>query len=88
MTRVNIQNKSFAVISHAGCLLPLLIMLNLAFGWAFFKFIHWLLIELALIFLFVLNSVIFVKKLFSAAAGSSEVIDVEAKVVENKEQLN
>jgi len=87
MEKLNLQNKSFFLISHAGCFLPLLIMLNLLFGWLLFGFFHWLLIGLGLIILFILTSVIFAKKIFSSVSQDPGVIDIEGRVVEDKERL-
>lgn len=87
MKKLNLQNKSFVFISHAGCFLPLLIILNLFFGWLFFSFIHWLLIELGLIILFTINSIIFTKKIFSTVSEDSDIVDIEGKVVEDRERL-
>lgn len=87
MKKPDLRSKSFVFVSHAGCFLPFLMMLNLFFGWMFFKLTAWLFIELGLVLLFVLNSVIFTKKLFSAVPRSSGVIDIEARVVEDKERL-
>jgi hypothetical protein len=87
MKKLNLHNKSFILISHVGSFLPLLIILNLLFGWLFFSFIHWLLIELGLIILFILNSIIFTKKIFSTLSQDSDVVDIEGRVVEDRDRL-
>ena len=80
-------NKSFMVLSNAGCLLPALIILNLFFGWIFLGPALWLLTGVVLVGLFILNSFIMLKKafLFSGPRKGS-VIDVEAEVLDEKKQ--
>jgi hypothetical protein len=70
-----------------GCLLPLLIILNLFFGWIFLKPRYWLLLEAILLLLFIANSYIFSRKIFSASSRRNNVIDVEGKVVEDRHPL-
>ncbi|MCU0652305.1 MAG: hypothetical protein MUC39_05125 [Candidatus Omnitrophica bacterium] len=82
--------KSIAFSSRSGCLLPALILFNLFFGRAFFEAPLWLGIELVLIAIFIINAVIFSKKIFSFAAGGSPragVIDIEGKIVEDTRHL-
>jgi hypothetical protein len=74
-------------ISRAGCLLPLLIVLNLIFGWIFFKPGTWLLVELILILLLALNSYFLAKKISSFPRRQADVIDVKGEVVGDKEQI-
>lgn len=76
------QNKSFLLVSQTGCLLPMLMILNLFFGWIFFKPLIWLFTEGALILLFIINSYVLIKKVSSLSARRSDVIDVEGQVVE------
>jgi hypothetical protein len=61
--------------------------MNLLFGWIFFKFNQWLLIEAILILLAALNSFLATKRIFSRSQKRSNVIDVEGKVVDDKERL-
>lgn len=75
--------KSLVFISRTGCLLPVLIIFNLFFGWLFLKPLHWLVFEVVLIFLFIFSSFWVMKKFFSQNKKYSNVIDVEAKHVEN-----
>lgn len=95
--------KSFIFFSRTGCLLPLLIILNLFFGWIFLRLHYWLLTELILILLFVINGYIITRKInafaskhdtevptfrsnvFKRKVLKDNVIDVEGKVVEDKE---
>jgi len=73
------------LISYNGCLLPLLIVLNLFFGQFFFKTNQWLAIEGILILLFLFNSYIVTRRVKSAQRNNPQnVIDVEGKVVEDK----
>jgi len=94
---------------QTGCLLPLLIILNLLFGRPFFNSIYiWLGVEAALIIIFIIKMHIFVRKIaqqfspmdhdsnpgsrshWSQRQGhgpSDKVVDVEGKVVEDKEKL-
>jgi len=77
--------RSVVVSAQAGCFLPILIILNLFFGWMFLKPAQWLLLEAALVLFFIITSIILVKKVVSSATKRSNVIDVEGKVVdENK----
>lgn len=87
---------------QSGCLLPLLIIFNLFFGKLFIhSTLIWLSIEGALIFLFILQMHLFIRRISRqigqnghASASDSRsrrpydrVIDVEGKVVEEKEKL-
>jgi uncharacterized membrane protein len=65
---------------QAGCLLPILILLNLFFGWLFFKPLTWLMVEVGLILLFILSSFFFIRKVANFSRRDNQVIDVEAKV--------
>jgi len=82
------QLKSIVFFSQAGCLLPLLITANLFFGWMFFKPVAWLLIELILVLLFLLNSSVITRKVKSFTPGRRGVIDVEGKVVDDKKSID
>lgn len=68
-----------------GCFLPLLMILNLFFGWLFLSPPHWFLIEGALIVLFLASSAAMARKIFSRTEPHKRegVIDVEGKVVDN-----
>jgi predicted membrane protein len=78
--------RSFVFFSQSGCLLTFLIIANLLFGRIFFRTSHWLLLELALIMVFFLNAVIFTRKITSSFRKRDDVIDVEGKVVEDKQK--
>jgi len=78
--------KSVFFIGSSGCLLPLLILINLFFGWMFFKPATWLLIEGILILLFILNSYILIRRV-SSFTKRSNVVDVEGEVVEERQKL-
>ena len=79
---------------QSGCLLPLLIMLNLMFGRAIFNSTYlWLGIEAALVLIFIIKIHVFLHKIkqHSSADGHKpygRVVDVEGKVVEEKKKLN
>lgn len=79
--------KSFVFFSQTGCLLPLLIILNLFFGWMFLKPIVWLLTEAILILLFMINSYILTRRISSFSTKRDNVVDVEGGVVEDKHKL-
>jgi len=69
-------------IAYSGCLLPILIVLNLFFGRLFFKTSAWLVIEGILILLLMLNSYISFRSVFTAKRRKrGGVIDVEGKVM-------
>lgn len=70
--------------SQAGCLLPFLIMANLFFGWIFLKPGHWLLVEVILVALFLINSIILTRKVFSGTKKYDNVIDTEGEVVDRE----
>jgi hypothetical protein len=73
------------VIRSNGCLLPLLIILNLFFGRIFFSLKLWLAIEGVLIALFIINSYIFTRQFFSVAKPvRKNVVDVQGEVVEER----
>lgn len=87
MAGLHFRNKSVLLISQTGCLLPLLILLNLFFGWMFFKPLVWLSIEGILILLFMLNSYILARRISSFLAKGNKVVDVEGEVVDDKNKL-
>jgi hypothetical protein len=68
-------------------LLPALIFLNFFFGWIFLRPLYWLLSELILILLFVLNSYIIARKISPFSSGRDDAIDVKAEVIEEKKEL-
>ncbi|MDD4953741.1 MAG: hypothetical protein PHG40_02405 [Candidatus Omnitrophica bacterium] len=76
--------NSVVFLSRSGCLLPLFIFFNLAFGRIFFGFRTWLIIEAVLILLFMLNVRLLIRQAtsFSPKRGDGDVIDTEAEVVE------
>ncbi|MBI4706458.1 MAG: hypothetical protein HY761_00830 [Candidatus Omnitrophica bacterium] len=84
-TQPFMHNKSLFLVSQSGCLLPLLIMFNLFFGWLFLKPAAWFLLEAGFIILFIINSYIFSRRLHSYAQKRNNVVDVEGKVVEDIE---
>lgn len=75
-------------ISRAGCLLPSLIILNLLFGWMFFKPWQWLLVGLLLIMLFIFSSFIAAREIVRGTHRQDNIIDVEAEVIEDKKKLS
>ncbi|MFH1354818.1 MAG: hypothetical protein ABIH19_01525 [Candidatus Omnitrophota bacterium] len=77
--------NSLIFLSRAGCLLPSLIGLNFFFGWIFFGFAAWLLIEAVLILLFFLYSYFIMRRIASASGQKDDVIDVEGRVVDDKQ---
>ena len=74
-------------ISQSGCLLPLLIMLNLFFGLFIFKPLTWLLVGIVLALLLMLNSYAASRRSFAAPRKRGNVIDVEGEVVEERHKL-
>lgn len=87
MPKINPHNRSVFFASQTGCFLPLLIGFNLFFGWIFFKPLVWLLIEVFLILLFILNAQIVMRKIFSTTSKHDNAIDVEGEVVEDKKRI-
>ena len=79
--------KSFVFFSQTGCLLPLLIFLNLLFGWMFFRSKTWLLIEGILILLFIINSYVLARRISSFSSKRDEAIDVKGEVIEDRHKL-
>lgn len=79
--------KSFVFLGRSGCLLPLLIILNLFFGMLFLRPLYWLILEIILVLFFIINGYILTKKIFSTTRKRENVIDVEAEVVEDKKKL-
>ncbi len=74
---------------QSGCLLPMLIIFNLFFGKLFFHSTAiWLGIEGVLLFLFILKVHFFMRKISRQfwPQGRGRVIDVEGRVVEEKEK--
>lgn len=81
------RNQSIFFVQQTGCLLPFLIVFNLFFGWMFFRPLPWLLIEVVLVLLFILNVRMMIRKIFSSTAEHGNVIDTEGEVVEEKKKL-
>jgi len=79
--------RSLAFLGRSGCFLPLLIILNLFFGWLIFKPLVWLAVGSVLVLLFLLNSVIVTRKILSGSPGGSHIIDVEGQVLEEKKRF-
>jgi hypothetical protein len=67
--------------------LPLFILLNLFFGWMFFKPGIWLSVEGILVLLFIINSYILIKKVSGFSSKRSDAIDVKGEVVDDKNKL-
>jgi len=83
----NNRAKSLFVLSRTGCLLPFLIFFNLIFGRLFLPPRAWLILEGALILLFLINASLMmrtVKKTFYGSGKRRDVIDVEGEVVKEK----
>ncbi|MFH1414037.1 MAG: hypothetical protein ABIG56_04250 [Candidatus Omnitrophota bacterium] len=78
--------NSLMFLSRTGCLLPSLIIFNFFFGWIFFGFAAWLLIEVGLILLFFLYSYIIMRRIASPSRQKDDVIDVEGRVVDDKQK--
>lgn len=76
--------KSMIILSQTGCLLPTLIVLNLFFGWILFGLKGWLILELVLVALLVINSYIATRHFPSR---KKDAIDVEAEVLDEKEKI-
>lgn len=79
--------RSFIFFSGSGCLLPALIIFNLSLGWIFLKPKLWLISEAILILLFIINSFIIMRKIISSSSKRDNVIDVEGRIIEDREQL-
>lgn len=81
--------KSIVVSAKLGCLLPLLIILNLFFGWMFLKPVLWLGIEIILAVIFLLNLFLLsgaIKRIFSNSPKyRKDTIDVKGEVVDGDE---
>ena len=79
------QTQSVMFFAQSGCLLPLLIILNLLFGWMFLKPGAWLIVGAILIGLFWINSLVLAKKISSAVSPHHRrgAIDIEAEVVDD-----
>ena len=88
MPKTQPQNRSLFFVSQTGCLLPVLIVFNLMFGWMFFKLSTWILVEVVMILLFVLSARFMMKKIVSSSFSRREnVVDVEGETVEEKKRL-
>ena len=84
--------SSFVFTGQSGCLLPMLIILNLFFGKLIFNSTRlWLGVEGALILLFIIRIYAFTRKISEMVKPQSrsrgQVIDVEGEVVEEKQKL-
>lgn len=81
------MSKAMVYIAHAGCLLPILLIFNLLFGWLIFNPLTWIGIELILFLSFVLSSYIFARFIFYPRPRNNEAIDVEAQVISENPRL-
>ena len=85
--------SGFVFTGQSGCLLPMLIILNLFFGKLVFNSTRlWLGVEGVLLLLFMIKIHAFTRKIseqFSRPANRSrgKVVDVEGEVVEEKRKL-
>lgn len=73
--------------ASSGCLLPALLIFNLLFGRIFLKPKIWLITEVILLLIFIINGYMITRKIISPSSKRDNVIDVEGKVVEDKHQL-
>jgi len=74
--------KSIVFVSRTGCLLPFLIAANLLFGWMLLKPLVWIVAEIVLIGLFIVNSVILAKKILSGDKPADKgVIDTKGEIL-------
>ena len=79
--------RSVLIFSQTGCFLPLIFLINLIFGWMFFKPLTWLAIEGVILSLILINSLLLVRKISSLTKTKSNVIDIEGEVIEEKKKL-
>ena len=79
--------RSVLIFSQTGCFLPLIFLINLIFGWMFFKPLTWLAIEGVILLLILINSLLLVRKISSLTKTKSNVIDIEGEVIEEKKKL-
>jgi len=79
--------KSIIYFSQSGCLLPLLIIFNLFFGWIFLKPLTWIAAEGILVLLFFINSFFLARSILKPTKKRSGVIDVEGQILEEKLKL-
>lgn len=71
--------------------MPALILFNLFFGRVFFPARLWLVIELVLIAVFVIQAIILSKKILSFVSGNprrTEAIDAEGKIIQDTPHLS
>ena len=81
------SSSGFVWTGQSGCLLPLLIILNLFFGRLFFPSTAiWLGVEGLLLLLFILKMRLFARKISSQFKRGGRIVDVEGEVLEDKEQ--
>ena len=79
--------RSVLIFSQTGCFLPLIFLINLIFGWMFFKPLTWFAIEGVILLLILINSLLLVRKISSLTKTKSNVIDIEGEVIEEKKKL-
>lgn len=79
-------NRNFVFV-QSGCLLPLLILINLIFGRLFFAPKTWVLVGFVLVLLFFINSVVLSRKILTKQHKGKDIIDVEGEVVKEKRRL-
>ena len=90
--------SGFVFTGQSGCLLPILIMLNLFFGKDIFNSTRlWLTVEAVLVLLFIIKIHVFTRKIseqFRSVGGNNRnynsqdrVVDIQGQVVEEEKKL-
>jgi len=77
----------FVLFGASGCLLPLLVIFNLLFGWMFLKPAHWLITEVVLVLFFIVKGYIFTRNIISVSRKYDGAIDVKGEVLEERDRL-
>ena len=75
---------------RGGCFLPFLIIFNFFFGWIFFGFKAWIIIEIILVAIFIIYSYILSRKIISGVNNGARrkgAIDVDSEVIREKKDL-
>lgn len=73
------NRRSFWYVSGTGCLLPVLLCVNLFFGWLILPVLLWLFLELVLLFGLFASSFAIAARIRKLTREHKEVIDVEAR---------
>jgi hypothetical protein len=76
---MNDKQRVFLHMSGFGCVLPVLLCVNLFFGWLILPFLIWIIFELLLLAALLYSSLSIARRIRTISRQRKEIIDVEAE---------